>query len=274
MLARTERLTALVGEYHPYYATHAENRLFTVITQSCDLVQRDGGVAARYIALAPVRPLRHILRREFDAKLHNVGSGCQPFGGQRTRTSVEQFLQRLLNNNEPPFFYFEAEHRLGISEDMCAMLALPIAFKPEHYSIFLEAKIAGITDVFQAKLGWLVGQMYSRVGTPDLLPATLSERVDALIDGAAVWLDDGQAKALRRLVEQEQLRQPGRPIDLSVLTRLLESIPQRKAQVIEAVLAAATTAKLIPEGKSKERFTLRRALEQEPALAAAIGGRS
>jgi hypothetical protein len=177
ILQKSPALEALLTKYHPHYAQHQDNKFFTVLTQSCDLVPRAGGCGARYISLAPVRPLKVVLKREFDGKLENVGLGAQPFATHRVRSAFEQFLQRLFNNNEAPFFYFEAAHESGIYEEMCAMLALPISLKPEHYGTLVAAKLAGISDVFQAKLGWLLGQMYSRVGTPDLEPATMAEKI-------------------------------------------------------------------------------------------------
>jgi hypothetical protein len=153
VLKTSDALAGLLEKYHPYYANHPDNRFYVVLTQSCDLVPREGGCAARYISLAPVRPLTLILHREFDETLENVEKGSQPFATVRARTSIEQFLQRLLNNNEATFFYFERDHVRGIYEEMCGILSLPISFKLEHYKILLDAKLAGITDVFQAKLG-------------------------------------------------------------------------------------------------------------------------
>ncbi|BAC47429.1 bsr2164 [Bradyrhizobium diazoefficiens USDA 110] len=37
-----------------------------------------------------------------------------------------------------------------------------------HLATCVAAKILQLTDTFQAKLGWLVGQMYSPVGTQDM----------------------------------------------------------------------------------------------------------
>lgn len=265
VLQKSEAIQSLLATYHPYYAQHDENKFFVVLTQSCDLVQRQGGCGARYISIAPVRPLKTIVRREFEGKLDNVAAGGQPFGSQRTRGTFEQFLNRLFNNNEPPFFYFEAEHQRGIYEDMCAMLSLPISLKPEHYNTLLAAKLAGITDVFQAKLGWLLGQMYSRVGTPDLPPETMSTRVKQYTDGAALWLDDQDVKALRKLLEDRALAGNTMPPTRNELATLIKQIPKKKAAVIDAVLDVGAAQGLFP-AISPERRAFRRALEKDPAF--------
>ena len=266
VLQKTPAIQELLTKYHPYYAQHDENKFFVVLTQSCDLVRRSAHCGARYIALAPIRPLKTIVRREFEGKLENVQPGAQPFGSQRTRVTFEQFLNRLFNNNEPPFFYFEAAHQRGIYEDMCAMLALPISLKPEHYEALLAAKLAGISDVFQAKLGWLLGQMYSRVGTPDLPPATMSKRVKEYTEGAAIWLEDQDAKALRALLQSRADGGNAGPASRTDLAALIKQLPKKKAQAIDAVLSIATTQGLI-EAVSPARLAFRRALEKDPIFA-------
>ena len=262
ILQKSPALEALLAKYHPHYAQHPDNKFFTVLTQSCDLVPRAGGCSARYISLAPVRPLKTVLKREFDGKLENVGLGAQPFATHRVRNAFEQFLQRLFNNNEPPFFYYEAAHTRGIYEEMCAMLALPISLKPEHYTTLVEAKLAGIADVFQAKLGWLLGQMYSRVGTPDIEPAMMVQKIKTYTESVAVWLEESDAKALRGLVV-EYGAQPS-ALELSAM---IGKIPKRKVQIINAVLDVAA-AEGIFAAVSPERRRLRRALENDPVFSA------
>lgn len=52
------------------------------------------------------------------------------------------------------------------------MLPLSMSIRVDHHEACLERRIAQITDHFQAKLGWLRGQQFSRVGTPDGSPET------------------------------------------------------------------------------------------------------
>jgi hypothetical protein len=260
ILKKTDELQSLLAKYHPYYAEHKDNKFFVVLTQSCDLVLRGESCKAHYISLAPVRPLKVILKRHFEGKLDNVGVGAQPFATHKVRTSLEQFLQRLFNNNEPSFFYYENAHQSGIYEEMCAMLALPISLKSEHYQTLRAAKLAGITDVFQAKLGWLVGQMYSRVGTPDIQPETLSQKVKTYTEGVAIWLEEGNAKSLRVLVEEYKTQTAGGVVGRNDLATMISMIPKRKNLAIDAVLGVVASQGLIGE-TSSQRTKLRRALE-------------
>ena len=50
---------------------------------------------------------------------------------------------------------------------MLQFLQLSVALKVEHYDLCLDAKIAELKEPFQAKLGYRVGHMYSRVGTAE-----------------------------------------------------------------------------------------------------------
>lgn len=51
---------------------------------------------------------------------------------------------------------------------MVAVLPLSFSFRTDHYDLLLENRVLGITPEFQAKVGHIIGQLYSRIGTPDL----------------------------------------------------------------------------------------------------------
>jgi len=99
-------------------------------------------------------------------------------------------MQRLLNNNEPGYFYLDAEGaELGV--DCVALLNLSIAIKSDlHLRTCTAAKMLQLTDTFQAKLGWLVGQLYSRVGTQDMDPDRGAKKIADALEGVALWVDD------------------------------------------------------------------------------------
>jgi len=77
------------------------------------------------------------------------------------------FTESLLDNNESSYFYLHEDIDSSISGMNCAFLALSVALRIEHYDKCLAAKVAQLKEPFQAKLGWLVGSMYSRVGTQE-----------------------------------------------------------------------------------------------------------
>lgn len=167
VLCKTEPLVAHLAQYHPYYSSHVDYKYFMVLTQSCDLVRRDGKPpSSPYITLAAVRPVEEALRREA-AKGQTPWQRAARVIGTRGQAKLAMFAESLLDNNKEGYFYLHQDVGLGISQDCCAFLQLSVALKVEHYDLCLDAKIAELQEPFQAKLGYLVGHMYSRVGTAE-----------------------------------------------------------------------------------------------------------
>jgi hypothetical protein len=258
VVKKTTDVVALLTEYHPHYAKHAHNHSFIVLTQSCDLVRRSGGECKSvYITLAPVRPLRVVLERELEKKLFKTGITGTPIGNTRGKSTIEQFLERVFNNNESGLFFYESKPSAGVFEDSCAILNLPIAFRVEHYAKFLQAKQAGIVDVFQAKLGWLLGQTYSRVGTPDMPTKELREKVKDAVDKQAIWLEPKMFSSLTKRIESELGSEPSSEFNDAALSKLILEIPKARDTVVAEILSIAIGAKLIdPSSESKFRNLL------------------
>jgi hypothetical protein len=170
VLRRTPELVACIGEYFPYYASHQSYKYFMVVTQTCDLVCRKPGdrPATPYITLAAVRPLSDAIYLEAKKKLAPWQMEAKPKLIRRRENDVlAQFTARLLDNNEPGFFYLHIDPTVGIEEPCCSFLQLTISLREVHYEKLLAAKVAQLKEPFQAKLGWLLGHMYSRVGTTE-----------------------------------------------------------------------------------------------------------
>jgi hypothetical protein len=77
-------------------------------------------------------------------------------------------LERLLHNTEDGFFFLKKDSHPELIEDLCVFLALSVAIRADQYEACLTAKIAQMDHIFAAKVGWLVGNLYSRIGTPDV----------------------------------------------------------------------------------------------------------
>lgn len=169
VLKRTDALIAHLRKYHTYYADHNDYKYFMVLTQSCDLVRRDGtACGSPYITIAAVRPLETVLRREA-AKQQQQWQRETNVLGAKAKDKMVMFLESLLDNNKDGYFYLhnDVSPDAQIQEDCCAFLQLTVALKSEHYNMCLAAKIAQLKEPFQAKLGHLIGQLYSRVGTTE-----------------------------------------------------------------------------------------------------------
>jgi hypothetical protein len=152
-----------------------------------------------------------------------------------SKSKVHEFLARLINNNESNYFYLESNGDL--LSDSVAFLRLSIALRASlHYNTCLDAKILQLTDMFQAKLGWLVGQLYSRVGPEDRETSALQKKIGYVLEDVAIWVDNQKLRLLE--AELDPLSADGAaPIDRQVIRRTLSKLPTKKKQVIDRIAA-------------------------------------
>ncbi len=190
VVCRTTALEEILREVHPHYFEKKDYRYFLVLTQSCDLVRRAGGrCTSPYISIAAVRPLglaieREVSRLQYDELEEDLGI-CD----SNRKAKLYQFLERVLNNNEDRYFFLYREPLRGLEDDHCAFLQLSIPLKSDlHYQTLLNAKILQLDESFQHKLGYLVGNSYSRVGTDDWTPNHAT--VDAFKKATRKPIDD------------------------------------------------------------------------------------
>lgn len=178
LLRKTPELKSVLAEYHSYYDLDKYTH-FIVLTQSCDLVRRDKKTSckSRYISVAAVRSLQDVIARETSTSYNPIELDGIMCCSESKKSAAESFLNRLLNNNHPDYFFLKSCPEVGLVKDSCAFLHLSIALKSvEHYDKCLDARSIGLTENFRAKLGWLVGQLYSRIGTADYVPSGLPSK--------------------------------------------------------------------------------------------------
>lgn len=266
VLARTPELVALLDRYHTHYAHKPDNSHFIVLTQSCDLARRGGAACkAPYISLAPVRPLSHILDKLIAASAAPGIDAEIAVCTERKRNKLYQFLERLLNNNETSYFYLRPVPEADFREPGCGILGLPISLRAqEHYATMLAARLFGLDDTFQAKLGWLVGQLFSRVGTKDWPQKELKREIHAQLDSAALWVDDKKLNDLKRLVSQWRDSNPGAVLDDAQLTKFVDQIRSRKERSIERI--KEIVSEKFPDITPQQLNTLTQKLKDDETL--------
>jgi hypothetical protein len=132
----------------------------------------------------------------------------------------------------------------------------------------LDAKIAQLTGTFQAKLGWLVGQMYSRVGTEDFAREVLANKLKQALQDTALWIDDQKITALEKAYVAYQIEHPGTKMSKIAITKALAGVPTRKQLVLDQ------TNKIILEtlGKDNEALytKLKKRLENDAGLSSIL----
>jgi hypothetical protein len=265
VLKRTPALDALLKEVHPHFYQHPKNTFFIVLTQSCDLVPRPplNACKAPYITIAPVRTLDLVIERYIAQQSAIEVKAELPVLSAKARNKASDFLQRLLNNNEPGYFYLDsADTELGA--DCAAFLNLSIAIKSDfHFGTCIDAKFLQLTDTFQAKLGWLVGQMFSRVGTPDWDSAQLSRKVAAAVRDAAIWVEDAKIGAVEATYRDIAAGDLQRTMTAAEISSLVAKVPTRKKMVLDQ--ASAVIAEVLTDNVAQAQKLVRR-LENDSAL--------
>jgi hypothetical protein len=206
LIRRTPEVEDVLKEIHQYYKDNTQYHHFVVLTQTCDLVRRDrGNCSARYITVAAVRPIADVIERFVDKQCATDLQRQLRFASEDKREKLRQALERLLNNNELAYFYFKEEPKLGLYTEYCAFLNLSIALKARiHYEKLLSARMLSLTESFQHKLGSLVGNMYSRVGTEDWPLERQRDRIDQLLEKMqqVSWLPKNRFRLIESALEQ------------------------------------------------------------------------
>lgn len=177
VLKKTPELSAIINEIHPYFKSENYQH-FIVLTQTCDLVKRrDDKCKSKYITIAAIRSLEDALKREAEEiAFSKIERKTKQLIDEKNSTKLSEFLVRLFNNNISDYFYLHQDVLLGFVDPSVAFLRVSIALKSEfHYALCLSSKVLELDENFQAKLGWLVGNLYSRVGTEDWVPNTLDQ---------------------------------------------------------------------------------------------------
>lgn len=140
---------------------------FLIITQTCDLVQRnEGPCRAEYINLCVIRELKPLLPVMLEPC---CGAGIPGVFASDNRLDAEQLVKRILNQNEQArgLFYLHHDSDAGIDTPSVALLRVSIALRRDHYGLLQECRCGRVHPEYSAKLGWLTGNLYSRVATLD-----------------------------------------------------------------------------------------------------------
>lgn len=177
ILKKTPELVEIIKLVHPHYARE-DYLYFQVLTQSCDLVPRKEGFKTRYITLAAVRAMDLVVQRAIDTFVDKTIFQETLFCSEIHKKSLEDVFNKLLNNNDPQHFFLQSAPDYGLSIPCCTQLHLSISIRAyEHFDVCLKAKILELNENFRAKLGWSVGNLYSRIGTEDYVPGAIPDRV-------------------------------------------------------------------------------------------------
>jgi hypothetical protein len=296
-----EPLLGVLGEVHKHFCD-PKYLAFIVVTQTCDLVVRSGVCKTRYIGLAVVRSLASVLPELLDEMLQPSISGVYP---EEDRQRCEELLHRVLNQNEQAhgMVYIHPDGDIGIGEPAVALLRVSITLRArEHYRILQDARVGRMDTEYRNKMGWLAGNLYSRIDTTDWRERTqgdqledgiISQLLNAPNDGLkplwlpSSWLRIASTKADLKALPREDLEAtiksfaPKPPLDVAIaeIEKLTENLRRdfsdKPADFFHAALSSdpCLTALLLPIVRSAVKTSVvplsaDRLLEFEEVLAA------
>lgn len=166
VLEPTEELRSIMREVHPHFLD-PKYTAFLLTTQSCDLALRQGQCAARYLNIAVVRPLEAVL---FDLLSHACRPVVEGVYLLENKSDAHRLMERIFNQNEQSlglFYLHPDQAAAGIAEPSVSLLRVTVTLRIEHYDVIRRARRGRLDSEFRSKLGWLVGNLYSRIGTQD-----------------------------------------------------------------------------------------------------------
>lgn len=273
VLEKTDDLIEVLKQAHGYYADAADYTHFVVITQSCDLVRRGNKCKAPYITLAAAKPMRPIIEQELNARQKKVAKSDFTYQTTRSKRDLEMKLEKYLHNTVDEHFFLPCDGSDSIPEDLIVFLRLSVALSKDHYEAMLVSKVAELEDVFQAKLGWLKGNIYSRVATPAFEEKlTDSETYKQaffekyLPDASIVWLSGLQADLLKTKVSAKAGEKKG-DLNTAEVVQILEVESKPNQNIIaERVVERLISNKVLPADDGELLDKARRVISNVPTI--------
>lgn len=165
LIGRTDAVLSLFEQVHEYFCD-PKYLAFSILTQSCDLERHDGECKIKYISLAVVRSLDSVLFDLLDSTCERIGEGAYT---EESKEKARMLLTRVFNQNEQAagLFYLHPDKDAGIDVESVVLLRVAITLCAQHYDLLRESRRGRLASEFRSKLGWLVGNLYGRVGTTD-----------------------------------------------------------------------------------------------------------
>jgi hypothetical protein len=271
IIERTPELEGLLKELYPYaYKNPEKYPFFIVLTQSCDLVAHDRKYRkAEHITLCAARSIRLFLEQEV-AKLQapvlkEIGV-CLTTSKERLFSKIE----RLLSNEEYPYFYLHPSAETPFTEPHVAYLRITFPLRCDwHYDVCLKTKRAQLAPEFQAKLGWLTTLVFGRVATKDFLPEERKKFAKEYID-AIQGIEWRKAKALLNEAKQRGLGDSLLKMSADRLRELIDAVDVKSQPEAVSDMIVRHAKNIWPDNEEQLEI-FRNRLLQDPEFHANLG---
>ena len=116
----TEELAEVLRSVHPYFLNE-QYKYFMVLSQSCDLVRRNGkNCKTPYITLAAIRSYDSFLERTLIRSKYAENISGLLLMEEKKKEKAYQLIERIYNNTESEYFFLYKEEALECPESMIA----------------------------------------------------------------------------------------------------------------------------------------------------------
>lgn len=266
IIENNEEIRTIIKQFYPLISD-SEYSTFIVITQSCDLVRRDNKPCkSKYVNLAPIQPLENVFLSLFD-RVYGHFKITDRLYSSKGKSKAAELIESICNQNAWALgiFFLQANTDVKIPEDSVALLPVSFAVSSDLcYDKLVKHRSGRLNIAFQSRLGWLVGNLYSRVAAPDFPKSNREEVQRDLLDKKSEnlprWIDKKQLKILGQ--EPNNLRKdqiealllqydPKAPVKeaikhvLDTVKGVIEEVPAAKLQEIESKLSTKLEFELL-----------------------------
>ncbi len=243
ILQPTEDLRRLLAKVEPL--NDKRWLAYIITTQDCDLVCREGKCDTAFVNIAGVISLATALPELLGAVCQQLPICKVPrIYPQEKKNEAAHFVKKILNQNawKEGLFYLQSDAGVQLGEPAVALLRLSCSLRLDEavYEVCQKARTGRLCGLFRAKLGWTVGNLFSRVGTPDwgelnkgdneTMRTIVNDQLDSL---SSLWIPKSWAKAATMAkaevdglscdeVRQILERHKPQPHYLSVVKRVLQ----------------------------------------------------
>lgn len=253
------QLLLTINEFAHYFSD-PKYVAFAITTQTCDMVLRNEKCSSPYITLSPIRLLREMLQQVLESLYEPLASGIF---STEFKFEARKLLDRIVNQNEQALglFYLHPDADLELGEAAVIALRVGIALRSCHYDEMCASRIGRLKAEYQSRLGWMVGNLYSRVAVPGWEDRTGGKRlqkeiVNAFVNGdpeqgGPIWVRrDSFAAAVRAGVDPDTISRAQLADEIakyeprSVMEQLLDRLDVIVNEFLSDETAAAQARKL------------------------------
>lgn len=164
------------GEFREYFKafypainhSDQETKYVMILTQSCDLVKTPKRKPKlSHVNVCLVRTLKGVIHKLITEEMKPTVVGGENIFQKADLDKLKDRLAKLLNNTDQKTYFFLPKAS-PFEEDMVALIPLSFSFRTDHYDVLLQGKVLELKPEFQAKVGYIISQLYGRIGTSDL----------------------------------------------------------------------------------------------------------